>query len=283
MNQIATWQMVIDLCLVTSILIMAFRAIRSSRVQSLIPQMIDLEARVTKLVTEAEGVTRHLNDQLLRREQNIHKYVTELEQREKEISLTVVEGESLSKELSLLCEGARRESSELAQMISSASRVRTAGAAASESRRSPEPRRAEESRRSERVRTPEYAIDDEDLRAEEPRQFSSRGASRRASEWLEQEDFQTDPEPARTASGRTGVQTLQDLYHTAEEMLKSGRKPKEVSERTKLPVEGVERLAQMIEIEREERKVERQKTAMTPERDSRLGALGVSRRPTSTL
>jgi hypothetical protein len=279
-NQIATWQMVIDLCLVTSILVMAFRAIRSSRVQSLIPQMIDLEARVSKLVTEAEGVARHLNDQLLRREQNIHKYVTELEQREKEISLTVVESESLSKELSLMCEGARRESAELAQIISSASRVRTSGAAASEPRM---PRRAEESRRTERLRTSEYSVDEDEHMFQEPRQFSSRGASRRASEWLEQEDFQADPEPTPAASARSGVQTLQDLYHTAEEMLKSGRKPKEVSEKTKLPFEGVERLAQMIEIEREERKVEREKAAMTPDRDSRLGALGVSRRPTSTL
>ena len=274
-NQIATWQMVIDLCLVTSILIMAFRAIRSSRVQSLIPQMIDLESRVSKLVTEAEGVARHLNDQLLRREQNIHKYVSELEQREKDISLAVVEGESLSKELSLLCEGARRESAELARAISEATRVRNATPSRSEARRSPEPQR-----RAERHPVAEY--EEDTAVADDSVQFSSRGTSRRASEWLEPEEFTADPAPSRTASSRPSVQTLQDLYVTAEEMLKSGRKPKEVSERTKLPVEGVERLAQMIEIEREE-KIERQRAVAAPERDSRLGALGVSRRPSSTL
>jgi len=274
-NQIATWQMVIDLCLVTSILIMAFRAIRSSRVQSMIPQMIDLESRVSKLVTEAEGVARHLNDQLLRREQNIHKYVSELEQREKEISLAVVEGESLSKELSLLCEGARRESSELARAIAEGNRVRSSMPTRSESRRS-----AESQRRAERQQVTDY--EEDASTADDSVQFTSRGASRRASDWLEPEEFTADPAPSRTSSSRSSVQTLQDLYVTAEDMLKSGRKPKEVSERTKLPVEGVERLAQMIEIEREE-KIERQRAAVAPDRDSRLGALGISRRPNSTL
>jgi hypothetical protein len=66
-------------------------------------------------------------------------------------------------------------------------------------------------------------------------------------------------------------------------MLKSGRKPQEVSERTKLPVEGVERLAQMIEIEREEAQEKEKVSIARAGRDSRLGVLGVSRRPSSSL
>jgi hypothetical protein len=65
-------------------------------------------------------------------------------------------------------------------------------------------------------------------------------------------------------------------------MLKSGRRPQEVSERTKLPFDGVQRLAQMIEIEREEQ-VEKQKfDSIRTEQDSRLGALATSRRSSST-
>jgi hypothetical protein len=78
------------------------------------------------------------------------------------------------------------------------------------------------------------------------------------------------------------VQKLHDLYQTAETMLKSGRRPQEVSERTKLPFDGVQRLAQMIEIEREEQ-VEKQKfDSIRTEQDSRLGALATSRRSSST-
>jgi hypothetical protein len=66
-------------------------------------------------------------------------------------------------------------------------------------------------------------------------------------------------------------------------MLKEGSKPKEVSDRTKLSLDGVERLAQMIEIEREEKKEKEKTSFMRSQSDSRLGALGVPRRPTSTL
>jgi hypothetical protein len=275
-NQISMWQMAVDLCLVTSILFMAFRSIKSSRTQALLPQMMELENRVLKLMAEAEGSAKHLNDTLLRREQNIHRYVSDLEKREKDISMTVSEGESLSKELSLMCESARREAEELAHVVSDSERVRTERrGAATDNRRASEP--------SRRERTTRYADEEsieEDYRNEQ-RSFSTRGSSKRASEWLD------EPEAPRleredATSRRASAQRLQELYHTAEEMLKNGQKPRDVSEKTKLPFEGLERLAQMIEIEREERR-EQQRSSAPAQKDSRLGALGVSRRNASTL
>jgi hypothetical protein len=263
------WQMVIDLCLVTSILVMTFRMAKGSRIQALLPRVAELESRVIKLISEAETAARGVHDQLLRREQNLTRYLSELESKERQMSTVLVEGESLAKELSLMCETARREAEDLTATISEMPRRRTETAQTS-GKRAPERKRG-------------YAAESEEVdefQEDDMPQFSTRARSRRATEWLELEDesdlhMAAKPSP----SERSSVQRLNDLYQTAENMLKSGKKPKEVSERTKLPYEGVERLAQMIEIEREE-KVERQRMNMTrSEQDARLGALAASRRP----
>ena len=271
-NQISMWQMGIDVCLVTSILVMSFRMAKSSRIQALLPRVAELETRVTKLITEAELAAKGIHDQLFRREQNISRYVAELEAKEKEMSSALNEGESLAKELSLMCETARREVHELAAAISEVSRRRPDSFPMPESR-------APERRRSSVVDSRE----NEEFQEDDRPQFSTRSRSRRASEWLEPRyDQQEERVESSTQVERSSTQRLQDLYQTAESMLKSGRKPQEVCERTKLPFEGVERLAQMIEIEREE-KAEKQRLDMTrTEQDSRLGALATSRRPSST-
>jgi hypothetical protein len=66
-------------------------------------------------------------------------------------------------------------------------------------------------------------------------------------------------------------------------MLKNGQNAQDVSRKTKLPFDRVERLAQMIEIEREEKVEKRRSSATEVPRDPRLGALGLSRRSSSTL
>jgi hypothetical protein len=275
-NQIPMWQMVVDLSLVTSILIMAFKAMKSSRTSAMIPQVVELENRILKLIAEAEGSAKHINDQLLRREQNIHKYVNELEKSEKEISLSVVESESLTKELGLLCESARREVSELKDAISELETQRTTRAAATM-----------EARRSNASAAPRRSAEfdeefTEESESEAQATFSTRTSSRRAADWMDAPEpprMERESTPSRASSGLT----LQDLYNTAENMLKNGQKPQDVSRRTKLPFDRVERLAQMIEIEREEKAEKRRVSATEVARDPRLGALGVGRRAGSTL
>ena len=61
------WQMVTDLGLVTAILVLAFRSVKSSRIQTLIPQLLETEARVAKLIVDTEAAAQHMNDTLLRR------------------------------------------------------------------------------------------------------------------------------------------------------------------------------------------------------------------------
>lgn len=246
--------MVVDLCLVTSILVMAFRYIKSSRVQALMPHAVEIEASLRRIISDAETAARHINEQLLRREQNILKYVGDVERHEKQLSLSVVEAESLTKELSLICESARREAKEMATML----------------RNSDAPTESP---------APQAPVVRQAVRAEdEPREdlkFTTRVTSPRAADWASFEDDDGLPPPTKEISP---VQALQQLYEQAERLLKQGREAEEVSRATKLPREGVKRLAEMIEIEREEEQDQRRAHGRGNFADPRLGALGISRR-----
>lgn len=275
-NQISIWQMVVDLCLVTSILVMAFRSIKASRVQAILPKAIEIEAALRRAMMEAETTGRHVNDQLLRREQNIHKYVSDLEQHEKGLSAALSEAESLAKELSLSCESARREGKELqatlieaesiAKSLSTSSRSETSKARVErEDKSDSKPSRSTKSQSTKRA-SKEEAV------------FSTKQESPRAEEWLVEsyEELQDEDQSIERPQSKVGA--LQEVYGKAETMIKEGKQLEAVARATKLPMDGVQRLAQMIEIEREE---EQERQRLAPRRqqgDPRLGALGLSRR-----
>ena len=263
--------MVVDACLVTSILVMAFRYAKSSRAHVLLPRIVELEGRISVLMAETEGRAQHISDQLLRREQNLSKYINDIGKREKDISATIGSGESLAKELALLCESARREAAELERAVVDARPQRPV---------EPSRKAQEVAREPQRAASAHFEDEDADVQAEETQSFSTRGNSRRTAEWLDEASAK-DESRESAPTNRSSVRNLQNSYRTAEEMLKQGRAAQEVSERTSLPIEGVQRLAQMIEIEREERHdpTPRYRAGRNPS-DPRLGALGVSRRAT---
>jgi hypothetical protein len=277
-NQISIWQMVVDLCLVTSILVMAFRSIKTSRVQAILPRALEIEAALRRAMMEAETTGRHVNDQLLRREQNIHKYVSDLDRHEKDLSLSIAEAESLAKELSLSCETARREGKELqtslieAESLSkSLSQARSTRPTASEIAEIDE---QEIARRAAPV--PARHIGKSAKRSE--MSFSTKQKSPRANEWLDDQYEELDEEEAVEERAQSKVGGLKEVYDRAESMIKQGKELDAIARATKLPVEGVKRLAQMIEIEREEER-ERERTAPRKRQaDPRLGALGATRR-----
>ena len=130
-----------------------------------------------------------------------------------------------------------------------------------------------EARTAEAQPTKQAAQVDEERR--EDVQFTTRVKSPRASEWASFEEDSPSTPPAKETSP---VQALQQLYGKAEMLLKEGRKAEEVSRATKLPMEGVKSLAEMIEIEREEEQEQERARSRSASGDPRLGALGASRR-----
>ncbi len=270
--------MVVDLCLVTSILVMAFRSIKTSRVQAILPKALEMEAALRRAMLEAETTGRHVNDQLLRREQNIHKYVSELERHEKDLSLSISEAESLAKELSLSCETARREGKDLQSALIEAESLSASlvesGRARSASMESEPEREEEVVQRTTRApaRQPERRA------AASQASFSTKQQSPRATEWLDERFEEVEEEQQIEERPQSKVGALKEVYGRAENMIKEGKELEAIARATKLPVEGVKRLAQMIEIEREE---EQERARLTPRKkqgDPRLGALGSTRR-----
>ena len=252
LNQLSIWQMVIDLSLVTSILVMAFRFTKSLRAQALMPRLAELEARVVTLMNDTEDRAQRISEQLIRREQNISRNVADIEKRQREMELSLNDSDTLAKELALMCESARREAAELERLVIEArdnNRVTT---------------HATRSERSEFIPASRGRYSDHD-----------RAPQTSAAEDNKPGPISTEPSDSRSSA----VKTLQDSYRLAERMLKEGSKPKEVSDRTKLSLDGVERLAQMIEIEREEIKDNQARYGTPrPVADPRLGARGMSRR-----
>jgi hypothetical protein len=183
---------------------------------------------------------------------------------------------ALTKELALLGESARREALELERLLAEVRQAREEQIPA---------KRGERRREYERLRDPRsiHGEQESESRADDYMTSSTRGESRRASEWLEKATSK-DESGAGSNDQPASFRTLKDSYLAAEEMLKMGRGATEVSERTSLPIEGVKRLAQMIEIERDERSdLTAKYSASRVNSDPRLGALGVSRRSTSAV
>ena len=267
--------MVVDLCLVTSILVMAFRSIKTSRVQAILPKALEIEATLRRAMLEAETTGRHVNDQLLRREQNIHKYVSELERHEKDLSLSIAEAETLAKELSLSCESARREGKELQSALIEAESIAKSLATSNiaESARSRAETSTERESAVERApRRQQRAVSSSGAT------FSTKQQSPRAEEWLDDnyEELPQDAEVDERPHSKVGA--LQEIYGRAESMIKEGKGLEAIARATKLPMEGVKRLAQMIEIEREEEQERQRTTTRRQQADPRLGALGMIRR-----
>jgi len=281
-SQLSMWQIVVDLCLVTSIFVMAFRGIKASRIQALLPQAIQLEVSLRKAIAEAESAARHINDTLLRREQNLHKYVVQLEQLEKNLSLSVVEAETLTKELHLACESARFESKDLASVVEESEVIKQNALATQQSAK---PAMNRPAARSSTTRSSHSRVSAKQADTQEDPQFSTRRSSRRAAEWLpaeEPSDISESYVPKRQERAPSGTHALQELYHRAESLLKQGENLESVSRATQLPVEGVRRLAEMIEIEREEATSEQgTRRDHRSSRDPRLGALSAGRRSDS--
>lgn len=291
MNQIQMWQLIVDIGLITSVLTMTMRAFKSSRLPSMLPKTRELEASLRSLIGDAETAGLQLNDQLLRREQNIQRALTEIQQSEARIAKAVAEAEALQEKL----QTTRTETVRVIQDLKNGFErgVQT------ERARFEEPSAAPHMATSKVVTSEQVST---------PQQATTAQAAAQPSAFVEQTyprtplqrsvEVITTPEqgsasrqgstPATKtvrAEGSTSMNAteLQKIYKAAEQMLKEGESMEHVAVHMKLPIEGVRLLAEMIEIEREEDSRGKKVAEARAASDSRLGALGAIRRQTSVL
>lgn len=288
LNQLSLWQMMVDLGLITAILVMALRWMKGSRAQALLPQTLELEASLRNLIDEAEASGRQLNDQLLRRESNIQKYLTELEESERRITRSVIEGEEVSKRLEVAASAAQRNAaqSNAAQQERGDSYKARGYAVELDDAEAPAPQaRAPQARMTRSAAEAPAATTQQAPRRSAPLQSS---ASVQHSSYSNAPKIISRPPSAAgnttqayQKAAQPSSSELQQIYALAEQMLKQGAEFEQVAQRTKLPLDGVKMLSQMIEIERDEESTQELQAGQVIAGDPRLGALGTTRRQTN--
>jgi hypothetical protein len=285
MNQIQLWQLLVDLGLVTSVLVMTVKALKVSRIPSMLPQTRELEASLRTLIGEAEQSGFHLNDQLLRREQNIQRSLAEMQATEQRLTSALAEAETLQGKLKDI----RAEIGALVQDLkcgfqqgvqieqtraqsSGASSVETISPARSEAIRGERPVSLKAPTTAQRGGVSDEFVEDSVQRSVSTPQSRQHTAQ------------PTKTAKAYQSATQAGapMNDLKQVYASAESMIKEGQALESVASQMKLPVEGVRLLAQMIEIERDEGTRRQDPAAKTTTTDSRLGALASGRR-TSTV
>ena len=294
MNQIQMWQLLVDIGLITSVLTMTVRAFKSSRLPSMLPKTRELEASLRGLIGDAETAGLQLNDQLLRREQNIQRALSEIQQSEARIAKAIAEAEALQSKLQQTRVETVRVIQDLKTGFERGVQVERSRIDEQSAAMNTAPVQATTDYQHT-PQTPGYQAPQPQSAPQSPafvEQSYARSPLQRSVEVATTTTASVPPNPAsagvtqsgrRTAQAQPSAAELQKVYKSAEMMLKDGQTLESVATQMKLPVEGVRLLAQMIEIEREEDT--RKQDAVDPfaATDSRLGALGVIRRQTSVL
>lgn len=310
-NQIIIWRLAVDLSLVTAILVMAFRWMKASRAHAMLPQTLELEASLRSLISDADAAGRHLNEQLLRREQNLQKLLADIAEAEGRLNRSINGGEERSKEIQIALENARELIAELRESFKEEQdalrrqqhELRTHQRLREDSGAKAEPPKQTSRMRLEEPEPPSF----EDLGYQRVRSRPSSGSDydrgvspqpetvfeeqRRGRPAVSSQENIRQPEPRESArkpgmyqaDAATEQRNMQKVYAAAEVLLKQGRKLEQVSAQTRLPVEEVRMLSQMIEIERDEEQRKSTTAASPPVADSRLGVLGNIRRQTTTI
>jgi hypothetical protein len=292
MNQIQMWQLLVDIGLITSVMTMTVRAFKSSRLPSMLPKTRELEASLRGLIGDAETAGLQLNDQLLRREQNIQRALSEIQQSEARITKALAEAEALQNKLQQtraetvrviqdLKNGFERGvHSERARLEEQSAALHPAQPQAASV--APQAQAAPAYQAAPNQPAPQAPTFVEQTYARTPLQRSIEVTNAPATAASAAQGGAANQATRRAAPTQPTATELQRIYKSAEVMLKDGQSLESVATQMKLPVEGVRLLAQMIEIEREEdtRKQEAEPLAGT---DARLGALAAIRRQTSVL
>jgi hypothetical protein len=253
----------------------------------ILPKTRELESSLRDLIGEAEAAGLSLNDQLLRREQNIQKALLEIQQSEARIAQALTEAEALQGKLQVT----RNETVRVIQDLK----------AGFERGVQAEKAKVEEIQSSAIVAPPQPAYSVQpppvqpqgqrvpaELRSEFVEQTYPRTPLQQSVEVSTGEQALKSAGSARSTSTvvtntPTSAADLKRVYQSAELLIKEGNPVESVASQMKLPIEGVKLLAQMIEIEREEDSRKQDPSGKFASTDSRLGALGGIRRQNSIL
>ena len=286
MNQIQLWQLIVDIGLITSVLTLTTRALKTSRLPGMLPKTRELELSLRSLIGEAEAAGLQLNDQLLRREQNIQKALSEIQQSEARIVKAIADADELQNKLQVT-------RTETVRVIQDLKAGFERGVQTERTRQESRPSSVATAPQQEVVRSQtshpqtlqafEQGVSDNFVEQTYPRTPLQQSVEVSTPTQTRQASGASIPAQAGGAGAPASAADLKRVYQSAELLIKEGNAVESVASQMKLPVEGVKLLAQMIEIEREEDSRKQDSTGKFATADSRLGALGNIRRQNSIL
>ncbi len=279
MSHIELWTLLSDILLFCALGYLCFQFVRSPRLNAASRQLRELEGALRTLIKDADTAGRTLNDQLMRRQQALERLLIDAQLAEQRIE-----------------EGTRRPATSASEYAVPAHRgpapgprqeeepdsfARTAPAAAA-SRVTVDPA-SEESTVSfgnvniygEPIAPPRA----QPTKAAEVPGRAMRRAMQSYSPLAAQIEKQVEARPAPAAKA-----AIEEIYAQAEEMLRAGNDLAVVAGRTKLPIQEVRALSQMIIGEKAVKSDQPQTIELQPEQaDPRLGVMATMKRQTITL
>lgn len=282
-----------DILLVMSVAYLGIRFLRSSKTAVNTTQLMILEASLKGLIKDAEGASRMLNDELLKRQRSLEKLLGDLEGSENRAGRAMQTAEEARKEIDSLLTRARSAIEDLSR---SASRPSTYQAASHRSYYEEETVRGVELEEdtpeppSFETIVPERRVPVQRRSATEMARRATPSATVRAIEDTYSRDYEPIEKPSavdrlsssveKEVSVSTGAEnTIRSVFGAAEDMLRAGRDLEYVAARTRLPIEKVRTISQSLR--GSETLIEE-----LPDEDfldPRLGVLGAIKRQTEIL
>lgn len=287
MVHLEVWRLFGDIALLGALAYLCHQFVRSPRIGSASRQLRELETALRSLIKDADNSGRSLNDQLMRRQQSLEKLLIDAqlaEQRIHEATLAKPASATISAAPARDMEPRRRSMEIEREEIPSGPMVEPASFA----QKTVAPIIDDSSEEESSITFGNTNIFGEPIATSTttaPAAASQPAVGRAMKRALDtysplkaKIEKQVAPQPK--ASPTAGIE---DVYAAAEELLRAGNDLGAVSSRTKLPIEEVRALSQMIIGERAVKTPTTPTVSVTDESDPRLGVLATMKRQTITL
>lgn len=299
MNHLELWKLATDVLLLMALVHLCFQFVRSPRISAASRQLRELESALRALIREADGAGRTLNEQLMHRQQSLEKILIDAQLAEQRISEAAASSRMEEPRTTPREEPAYERSAAPRSSATASSSSRTIKMSGPSE--TLEPASFPATTRGRAVETVEQGADEEESTitfgatniygepieaapapaAPEPAMGKAR---RRAMETYSPLSAKIEKEVKPSAKAKAAQGSIEDLYASAEQLLRAGNDLMAVANRTKLPIEDVRALSQMIIGERAvaENAARASKPAEIDE-DPRLGVMTKMKRQTITL
>lgn len=295
MNHLELWKLATDTLLLLALGCLCFQFARSPRISAASRQLRELEGALRALIREADGAGRTLNEQLMQRQASLEKLLIDAQLTEQRITQASASSRIEESRVSSRSEpDYERPAASRAKKVSTS---RPAGPVIMEETvepasfpARPAQRPLESSAEEEEESTITFGATNiygepiESKPAPAPSEPVIGKAQQRAMETYSPLKAKIEKEVKASAKNAAAKGSLEDLYASAEQLLRAGNDLMAVANRTKLPIEEVRALSQMIIGERAVAENNARQSGTTEiEDDPRLGVMTKMKRQTITL